>query len=409
MKWSSALEKKNGDRSTLAGLIEKLANKIKDELDGQAPDFAVGFLSPQFQDDFDRFPELVDKAISPKSFIGCSAGGLIGDGQELEKLPGVALTAAVLPEVNVSAFHLNDDDLPDPDAGPDCWEKALNVASGEDPAFIVLPDPFTFRIDALVRGMDFAFPRSIKVGGLASGADRPGLNRLFMNREVLSSGVVGVAMTGNLVVDTVVAQGCRPIGTPLTVTKCEKNFLYEIDGKSAVKVLHDVLVSLPEKDQELAKNSLFLGVVMDEFKQEVKPGDFLVRNIIGLEPTSGALVVGELLRNERTIQFHLRDAATSADDLRLLLKDHCETKSKDASGALLFSCLGRGKYLYGLSNHDSNCFKQYFGEIPLGGFFCNGEIGPVGGTTFLHGYTSSFGIFRAKSLNPCPEVRATGG
>ncbi|HEY9715411.1 MAG TPA: FIST C-terminal domain-containing protein, partial [Chroococcales cyanobacterium] len=188
---------------------------------------------------------------------------------------------------------------------------------------------------------------------------------------------------------------------PLRVTKCKDNFLLELDGAPAVHVLKELLDSLPEADQQLARNSLFLGVVMDEFKDDFKAGDFLIRNIIGIEPKSGALVVGEILRNERTVQFHLRDAATSADDLRLMLKRYIDQSRQSTAtqveGALLFSCLGRGQFLYGSPNHDSDCFRQYLGEVPLGGFFCNGEIGPVGGTTFLHGYTSSFGIFRSKA------------
>jgi small ligand-binding sensory domain FIST len=140
-------------------------------------------------------------------------------------------------------------------------------------------------------------------------------------------------------------------------------------------------------------------MAMDEFKDDFKVGDFLIRNIIGIEPRTGALMIGELPQVARTVQFHLRDAATSSDDLRMLLKRYSEERGpgdESAQGALLFSCLGRGRHLYGRANHDSECFRQYLGEVPLGGFFCNGEIGPVGGTTFLHGFTSSFGIFREK-------------
>jgi small ligand-binding sensory domain FIST len=144
---------------------------------------------------------------------------------------------------------------------------------------------------------------------------------------------------------------------------------------------------------------LFIGLAMDEFKSDFKVGDFLIRNLIGIDPKSGALVVGEVLHNERTVQFHVRDAVTSSDDLRSMLKNYKDQDQSDVKkeGALLFSCLGRGSYLYGSPNHDSNGFRQYFGEIPLSGFFCNGEIGPVGGTTFIHGYTSSFGIFKEKT------------
>ncbi|MBX9689716.1 MAG: FIST C-terminal domain-containing protein, partial [Candidatus Obscuribacterales bacterium] len=245
-------------------------------------------------------------------------------------------------------------------------------------------------------GLDYAYPKAVKIGGLASGAHQAGKNALFLDDKVYPSGVVGLALSGNIQVDSIVAQGCRPVGPTFRVSKCKNNILLELDGKPAVQALYDVLEKMSPKDQELAKYSLFLGVVMDEFKESFRPGDFLIRNILGLEPNSGALLVGELLRNERTVQFHLRDAETSSDDLRAMLKQYKDHSEGAPMGALLFSCLGRGEHLYGIPNHDSDCFKDYLGPIPLGGFFCNGEIGPVGGTTFLHGYTSSFGIFKAR-------------
>jgi len=396
MLWTSALVKVDEEGDSLERALADCCGQVRAGLAEQKPDLAIGFVSPHFVLEYERVPKLVKKALGARAFIGCSAGGLIGGGQEVERQPAVSITAAVLPGVDTSPFHCDDDDLPDPDDPPDTWEKLVKVKQAEEPCFILLPDPFSIRVDNLVQGLDFAFPKAIKVGGLASGANRPGLNALFLNDSTYHSGAVGLSLAGNVLVETVVAQGCRPIGYAMRVTRCKSNFLYELDGEPAVNVLHDLLVGMPKHDQELARNSLFLGVVMDEFKTDFKPGDFLIRNILGVEPNSGALVVGEVLRNERTVQFHLRDAATSADDLRLCLKHYCDAHGQRAAGALLFSCLGRGEHLYGRANHDSECFREYMGETPLGGFFCNGEIGPVGGTTFLHGYTSSFGIFCAK-------------
>jgi len=400
MKWASAIahekEKRYGSaRQYIANCVEQL----QFQLSGETPDLAVLFVSPHFIDEYDHIPELIASGLGPKHLVGCSAGGLIGGGIEVEQQQAIALTAAVLPGVDIKTFHISDDELPDLDDGPSAWEKLMDVESSAEPSFVLLPDPFSFHIDTLVQGLDFAFPRAKKLGGLASGANRNGLNALFRDGEVHRSGAVGASIYGNVIVDAVVAQGCRPIGKPFRVTKCKGNFLLELDGQAAVHTLKDVLESLSPEDQELARNSLFLGVVMDEFKDDFKVGDFLIRNIIGIEPRTGALVIGELLRNERTVQFHLRDATTSAEDLKNLLKQYRQqsSESADAAGALLFSCLGRGRHLYGSPNHDSECFRQFLGEIPLGGFFCNGEIGPVGGTTFLHGYTSSFGIFRSKT------------
>ncbi len=396
MKWASAIANPADGESTLESLVNDCAGKIKGALGNQTPDLVVGFVSPHYINDYAELPNLICGTLSPRTFIGCSAGGLIGGWQEIEQQPALALTAAIMPGVAIHPFSLGSEELPDADAAPEKWEDLVGVKSEAEPNFLLLPDPFSIRIDALVQGLDYAFPRAIKLGGLASGAGRPGLNALFLNRQIYRSGAVGLALSGNVVVDTVVAQGCRPIGWPMRVTRCNKNFVYELDGQPAVNALHDVLVKLKQKDQDIARHSLFIGVVMDEFKNDFEPGDFLVRNILGLEASTGALVVGEVMRNERTVQFHLRDAATSADDLRILLRNYKQSHPGEASGALLFSCLGRGQYLYGRPNHDSECFREYFGDIPLGGFFCNGEIGPVGGTTFLHGYTSSFGIFRAK-------------
>lgn len=396
MRWASTLQVGDRGRHTLTPLLTAGLEDIRDKLGGQSPDLLVGFVAPHFMNEFDHVPAAVRVQLAPRCFIGCSAGGLIGGWQEVEREPAVAFTAAILPDVEIKPFHVEDEQCPDLDDPPEHWEDLVGNESANHPAFILLPDPFSLRVDTLVSGLDFAFPDAVKVGGLASGASQPGANALFLNEKTFRTGAVGVGLSGNLVVETVVAQGCRPIGTAMRVTKCDRNILYELNGMPAVSALHEVLVDLAPHEQQLARHALFLGVAMDEFKEEHNAGDFLIRNILGLEPVSGALVVGERLRSERTVQFHLRDAATSADDLRFMLKRYTDTHERNAAGALLFSCLGRGQYLYGIPNHDSDCFREYVGEIPLGGFFCNGEIGPVGGSTFLHGYTSSFGIFRAK-------------
>ena len=209
------------------------------------------------------------------------------------------------------------------------------------------------------------------------------------------TGLVGVALAGNIEVETIVAQGCRPIGEPMFITKCQGNLLWELDGVSAVKVLEDLYESLDPGDQELARHSLFLGIVMSEQQQEYRQGDFLIRNVVGMDADRGVLAVGAALHESSVVQFHLRDAKTSAADLEQLLAR--QEGLAQPQGALLFSCLGRGVYLYGRPDHDTDAFRRHMGDVPLGGFFCNGEIGPVHGTTFLHGYTSSFGLFRRRS------------
>ena len=183
----------------------------------------------------------------------------------------------------------------------------------------------------------------------------------------------------------------------MRVTESRRNLLMQLDGQPPLAVLRELFESLNERDRGLIRHSLFLGVVMDEFLEEPQQGDFLIRNVLGMDERSGALAVGELLKEGQLVQFHLRDAETSAQDLTAVLDRYAaDNRENQAQGALLFSCLGRGQYLYGRPNHDTDIFQEKLGEVPLGGFFCNGEIGPVSGSTFLHGYTSSFGIFHPR-------------
>jgi small ligand-binding sensory domain FIST len=197
--------------------------------------------------------------------------------------------------------------------------------------------------------------------------------------------------------DTIVAQGCRPIGDPLFVTWAEENILCQLDGRRATEVLSELYDSLSSHDRKLFRSSLHLGVVMLDGAQEYGHGDFLIRNVIGMDPESGVLAVAERLKNGQVVQFHVRDAATSAADLKDML-GRCRQDLGDASPAavLLFCCLGRGEGLYGEPDHDSKLIGANLGNPPIGGFFCNGEIGPVGGQSFLHGYTSSIAVFRPR-------------
>lgn len=391
MRWSSAVS----DEGDLRQAVVDTAAQTTNGLAGAAPDLAVVFVSAQHREHFDELPALLKPHIGNALLLGCTAGGVIGGGREVEMRPGFSLTLASMPGVDLQPFILSEDQLPNEDAPPDDWQQLVGVPAGTEAHFVLLSDPFTFPVEQLVVGLDYAFPNAAKVGGLASGGNRPGINRLYLGDEVRAHGAVGVAFSGNVTVDTVVAQGCRPIGEPMLVTNCDRNVLLEVDGRRPLEVLQELYERANAHDRNLFQQSLFLGVVMDELQSEYKLGDFLIRNVVGGERETGAIYVGALLRENQTVQFHLRDAGTAADDLRNMLGMYLsEHDPQQAQGALLFSCLGRGVGLYGQPDHDTNLFLEYVGPVPLGGFFCNGEIGQVSGGTYVHGYTSSFGIFR---------------
>ena len=369
MKWSSAVS----DKFSLTEAIAETAYSIHNELGEGTPDLVVAFVSAHHSPEYETLPQLVGDHFGQTLLVGCSGGGVIGSGTEIEQRPGFAIAAAQLPGVQLNSFHIDNDAMPDGDAPPEEWGGLVSTSWGQDADFLILADPFSVDGERLLMGLDYAFPDSAKIGGLASGARQEGGNVLYLGDTVHNSGVVGVSFAGNIVVDTVVAQGCRPIGEPMQVTGCERNLLTEVDGRTPFEVLREIFEGLQERDRELAQHSLFLGVVMDEFKESPQQGDFLIRNIIGVDAQKGVMAVGELLKEGQTVQFHLRDAQTSSQDLDAMLEQYMANHTPQSdSGALLFQCLGRGAYLYGQADHDTNMFKEIVGDLPLTGFFCNG-------------------------------------
>ncbi|MGH7821143.1 MAG: FIST signal transduction protein, partial [Candidatus Binatia bacterium] len=341
-----------------------------------------------------RLPDFVAASFPGALLIGCSAGGVIGGGHEVEGAPGLSITAALLPGVRLDPIRLEAEPTESSAPAPDALARALGVDPARQPRFLLLSDPFSFDAEPMLRSLDEAFPAAPKVGGLASGGHRPGANALLLGGAVHRSGLVGVALSGDVELDTIVAQGCRPIGEPMFVTRSHRNVLFEIDGRRPLDVLRDLYQDLDARDRALFEHSLFVGLVMDEHRERYRRGDFLVRNLIGVDESTGSLAVAALVHDGAIVQFHLRDADTSAEDLEQMLSRY--EHGAQARGSVLFSCLGRGRQLYGRPDHDTDVFRRHLGELPLGGFFCNGEIGPVQGRTFLHGYTSSFGLFRPR-------------
>ena len=407
MKWVNALS----TRPSLELAIQEVVEQATAQLDAPA-DIAIVFISSAFASEFSRFMPLLQAQLNVPVMIGSSGGGVVGhpaaqvshETVEIEGEAALGLTLAQLPNVLIQTFHIDSGTLPDPDAPPDRWIDIIGVDPSDRPNFILLAEPFATGINDLLQGMDFAYPGAVKVGGLATAGSMTGQCGLFCNYEQYDSGIVGLALSGNIVIDAIVAQGCRPIGKPYRVVQGERNILLELgddsvdtcDGKTPIETLQHLIRELSEDDQLLAQNSLFIGIAQNEFKQDLDQGDFLIRNLIGVDPKLGAIAIGDRVRPGQRVQFHLRDANTSMEDLEELLRQYKERYANNSAiGALMFACLGRGEGLYDQSNVDSQLFQQHIGAVSLSGFFCNGEIGPVGNTTFLHGYTSVFGICRS--------------
>ncbi|MDQ3264921.1 MAG: FIST C-terminal domain-containing protein [Myxococcota bacterium] len=395
MKWGSALSHK---QHTLEALAEAM-DALEASLEGGPADLIVLFTSAHHVGWLEEVLQRLAERFPVACRIGCSGGGVIGGGQEVEEGPALSLVGAHLPGVSLTSFHMDQSELPEPIEAGDFWRARLGTEAL--PGLLLLVDPFTLDPDGLVRGLDVAYPRTPKVGGLASGGLSPGSNRLVSGDEVWRSGAVGVALSGDIRLHTVVAQGCRPIGTPMLVTRCQGNAVFELDGRPPLEVLKQVYDALDARDRELFTHSLFVGVEMKDNQVEYRLGDFLIRHLLGVDPAKGMMVIAGEVRPYQVLQFHLRDARTAQEDLARMLQRHAAT-GPAPGGALLFACLGRGEHLFGCANHDSQLFRQVVGDVPLGGFFCSGEIGPVGGRTFLHGYTSAFALFSGRIKSP-PE------
>ena len=399
MRWGSAVS----DSASLTEAIEQASETVLDQLDGRPADLVMTFVSFHHAPSFYSVNELLQKYFGDAVIVGCSGSGVIGGGNEVERRPGVAIAAASLPGVSITPFHISQDDLPTPDSPPGPWEDLIGVPATEDPSLILLPDPLSVEADRLITGLDYAYPKSPKIGGLASGGSQETPHALFIAGKTHRSGAVGVALTGDIEIDTIVAQGCRPVGEPMVVTECERNVIKRLGDKTPLEVLKDLFSNGDEQDRLLMRRALHIGVVMDRLATSFGAGDFLIRNVMGLDEDTGALIVGETLQEGQVVQFHLRDAEAAREDLAAVLDRYLEDNpDREPAAALLFSCVGRGQHLFRRPNHDTELFEEMVARVPLTGFFCNGEIGPVGGTTFLHGYTSSFALIGRRSMRPEP-------
>jgi small ligand-binding sensory domain FIST len=411
MQWVNAFS----IRPSLEAAVTEVVDIVKKSL-SQSPDLGILFISSDYASNYPRLISLIIEKLSLPILIGCSGGGTIGMDNstqmiEVKRGRALSLTVASLPEVDVQAFYLTPENLPDLDSSPDAWSKLVGVPLQQHPHFILLSDPFFSEINDLLAGLDFAYPDSVKIGGLASTGDMNVQSALFYYTSELSDpklchqGTVGVALNGKIIVESIVAQGCRPIGQPYQITQGRRNIILQLGklehmaqpivNRSPLKSLRELIKTLDKDDRQLAKHSLFIGIVGDEFKHDLQPGDFLIRHLLGFDPQVGAMAIGNPIRPGQRVQFHLGDDKTSADDLKFLLRTYvtaCELDKK-VRGALIFSCLGQEKALYNKPNVDSWLFRHYLPQAPLGGFFCNGEIGPVEKKTFLHGYTSVFALF----------------
>ena len=382
-----------------ADAVDSVCREVAKELAHRPVDLAFVFFSPHHTGSADFLASIIQERLHPKVLLGCSAESIIEGTQEIEGQPALCLWAARLPGANLVPFHLR---FEQQENGFSATGWPNEMPGPEDqPSFLVIGEPFTTPVEALLGQLHERYPNAPAIGGMASGAHQPGGNRLIFNGEAVEEGAVGLVLTGAVRIRTVVSQGCRPIGERFMITQAEQNVVQELSGKPALERLREVFSLLSPTEQQQAERALHLGIVIDEHKDHFERGDFLIRNLIGADQQTGSFAVGDIVKEGQTVQFQLRDAAAASEDLHALLTgQRAAQRETPPAGALVFSCNGRGQRFFQTSHHDAGAIRDEMGSLPVGGFFAMGEIGPVGGSNFLHSYTASIALFVPADSSP---------
>lgn len=384
--------------------------------DGADPDLALAFVSAHHAGLMGAIGDVLHRRLSPRTLLAVSAEAVLGGSVELEGRPGVSLLAGRLPGATVKPFTSEDVGTIGDDEDPALGERiAKAIGADSDLAGILLfADPFSVPLVKLLPALSrmcretLGLKRAPIIGGMASAGSSPGVNGLVVNKRLSRTGAIGAVIKGDVSVDTVVSQGCKPFGPRLVITGAKHNVILTLGGRSALQALHEAVESLSPQDRTLLEKGVFIGRVINEYKERFGRGDYLIRNVLGVDQGHGALAVSDLVRVGQTVRFHLRDAVTADEDLKLLLS--AQSLRGPAMGAMLVTCNTRGTRLFDRPNHDAEALSDSLrGEAdatgsgegpaptapPVAGFFGAGEIGPVGSDVFLHGHTACAAVFRA--------------
>ncbi len=381
-------------------LIRDTAVHLRQQLVGP-PTFGLVFVTPDYAENAQELLELVRVYGHVPTLIGCSGTGLIGRSLEQEEGSGFSLMLVSLPGGKATAFPFNQD-MVEACPGADYWRQKTGVQSSDVKAWFSFLNPFVLSGESWLKQWSQSYPKVPMFGCHAGGFTGEPEAWVFCDGRVVSGGVA-LALEGDIAVHSVVSQGCKPIGEPLTVTQADRNVLFKLGSRPAYEVLCEVYKELTDIEREQARGHLFAGLAVSEYLEEYKRGDFLVRNIIGADRKSGAVAINAMPRVGQTLQYQLRDSRVAADELKRLLRDMQSSMATAPFAALLCTCHGRGRALFGGPHHDAGQVNEFFPGLPVTGLFANVQLGPVGERSFAHGYTASLAL-----LAPTPPALSFG-
>jgi small ligand-binding sensory domain FIST len=376
--------------------LQQWAEALRQKLPAPQVSLGLVFMTPRFFPHAKQVLEILQVHARVPLLAGCSSQGLIAGGEELEEGAGLSLGLYALPGAELKAVHFMQGQVEEAN-GPLYWQLETGLQPEQTNGWLAFIDPFHLDSETWLKTWNEAYAPLPVLGGLASGDFSEQLTQVYLNGEVYEEGGIAISIGGNVGLVGVTSQGCTPIGDTWTLTKVNQNIIHEIGNRPAYQVLAETFNRLSPEEQKTARGNLFLGLVMNEYLEEFQRGDFLIRNLLGADPDSGTIAVGALPRLGQTVQFQRRSAAAASEDMtELLAQARTRLDETTIYGACLCSCNGRGRNLFGKPNHDAQLVQQQFGPLGLAGFFCNGEIGPVGEKNFLHGYTASLALFVKK-------------
>lgn len=351
--------------------------RVMEQLDGQ-PTFAVVFASASHRDQMHEAMAMVSNILKPDCLLGTLCGTVIGGNRELASTPALALWATSQGEAH--GVRITDEVEPE--------QLQLEPAPDQpNDTLLLLGDPFSFPAEETLASLSAAHPNLQIIGGLVSGAHRPGQNQLWLDNLCHEDGAVG-ALIRNLVpggVRTKTSQGCQPVGTPFTVTDARDGIIFELGGRPALHRLRDLVAVAPPDQRELMRGGVHIGIAIDE--SQLDYCDFLIRGIHSIDQEAGAIAIGTQVEVGNTVQFHVRNARTAANDLRSQLE------SESTAGALMFTCNGRGAHMFEAADREATLIARLLDDAPLAGMSCVGEIARIGNHNFLLGFTASLALF----------------
>lgn len=376
--------------------LQRWAEDLRGQLSAGLVSLGLVFMTPKFFPHAKQVLEVLQVHARIPVLLGCSSGALIAGHEEIEKDAGIALALYSLPGAILNAVHFTQAQFEEA-SGPGYWHMETGLNAEQTSGWLAFVDPYNIDSEGWLRSWSEAYAPAPILGGLASGDPEDRLTQVYLNGDVFEEGGVALSVGGDVRLASVLSQGCTPIGDTWTLTRVNQNVIQQIGNQPAYKVLEETVRSLSAADQKKAQGNLLIGLVVNEYLEDFHRGDFLIRNLLDADPSSGAIAIGAMPRLGQTIQFQRRDAdAANEDMVELLERAGKSFEGKPIYGACLCSCNGRGQGLFKKPNHDAATVQDHLGPMGLAGFFCNGEIGPIGEKNFLHGFTASLALFVKK-------------